>query len=175
MLDWEPDDNEFRPLAGEGSLVVLADGTVGAANERAAAACGLTVARLVGTRLHDVDAVVIAADGHPLTADECPVVVALRTGDAVRDVELGVRAVGVTTWWWVAAQPLVDEAGSVAGVACTLTPVVAGATPLPRRAPVPLDDAAEADDLEALARLAGLTLPDGLPEPSDASPWARSA
>jgi PAS domain-containing protein len=175
MLDLEFQANEFRPLAAEGSVVVLRDGTISSANERAAAAFGSTVRRFVGGNVHAAAFEAIAPNGRPVPAEDCPVAVVLATGQAVRDVELGIRAVGVTTWWWVSCQPLVDESTAVVGVSCSLTPVVnVGSIGGNRLPPLPVDAASGAVDLETLAELAGLVLPQVAPAvPS--SPWARSA
>ncbi len=174
MLDVESQANVFRPLAAEGSLVVLRDGTIGSANERAAAAFGTTVRRFVGDHLHELAFEGIAPNGRPLPAGDCPVAFVLATGQAVRDVELGIRVDGVTTWWWVSCQPLVDESATVIAVSCSLTPVV-GASSISgnRLPPLPVDATSGAVDLEALAELAGLTLPEAIPA-APSSPWACS-
>lgn len=174
MLDMEPDTNEFRPIAGEGSVVVQRDGTIGSANERAARAFGLPVHRFVGARLHDLAFEVVDPDARPLGPDRCPVALVFEFGSSLRDVELGIRTGGETTWWWLSCQPLVDEAGAVAAVSCTLTPVVAAGAIGDHRRPMPVDEAAGGVDLEALARLAGLTVPDVAPTVPE-SPWARTA
>lgn len=174
MLDVDEQANDFRPLAAEGSFVVLRDGTIGSANERAAAAFGSTIRRFVGDSLTSPAFEAIATDGRPVPAEEWPTSVALTTGRAVRDVELGIRAVGVTTWWWVSCQPLVDESADVVAVSCSLTPVVTVGSISGNRLPPRLTDAATgAVDLEALAELAGLALPEVVPA-IPASPWACS-
>lgn len=175
MLAWDgrrdEDPNEFRPVGGEGSAVVRADGTVVSANAAAASGFGLSVDELVGSRLTELSFDLLASDGGPLEHADCPVHRVVVTGLGVHDVVVGVRAVGATTWWSVSGHPLVDDDGAVTGVACVLAPVVradvAGSNAAPR-----VDEPLDLLALEELARRAGLVLPDVVDAPAVDSPWS---
>ena len=59
---------------------------------------------------------IIKPDGSPFPADEQPAIVALRTGKAVRNVEMGVPTRGgCLRWRLVNAQPTYDERGNLLG------------------------------------------------------------
>ena len=158
MLECEPRPNEFRVASGPGSLVVLGNGIVGAANAAAARGFALPLDRFTGADLRRLSFEAVDADGRRLRAGRCPLRRAFATALGVGDVVVGIRVATTTTWWSVSCRPLVDAAGAVTAVACTLVPTVGA------------DDRSDAPDLEELARLAGLTLPDVVSLPP--SPWA---
>jgi PAS domain S-box-containing protein len=55
------------------------------------------------------------ADGTPFPADEQPAMMAIRTGQAVRDVEMGVAFEGGLRWLSVSAQPARNSQGKIVG------------------------------------------------------------
>jgi PAS domain S-box-containing protein len=105
----------FRALA-EGVVFLNPKGEVVEAND--------AVSRLHGRRFDDLTHAgrdprwrAIRPDGTPFPAEEQPAIRALRTGQPVRDVEMGFRTSGGTIAWQVVnAQPVYDERGTLLGV-----------------------------------------------------------
>ena len=59
---------------------------------------------------------IVRADGTPMPVEDQPAIVALRTGEAVRDVEMGVPlSDGSLRWRLVNAQPVRDDQGKLLG------------------------------------------------------------
>jgi PAS domain S-box-containing protein len=59
---------------------------------------------------------IIRSDGTPFPVEDQPAMLALRTGEVVRDVEMGVPLQdGSTRWWLVNAQPVRDDRGNILG------------------------------------------------------------
>jgi PAS domain S-box-containing protein len=93
-------------------------------NRTAAALLGVEIAEALQRDVADPLWVVIHPDGSPVSPDEVPASVALRTRKVARGMILGVRQRdGVTTWLAVDGAPLVRENGEVDLVAVTISDV----------------------------------------------------
>jgi PAS domain S-box-containing protein len=86
---------------------------------------GVTEAEIMGRDEHAWD--VIGADGAPVRAEDLPLMRALRAGDVIRAVELGVLRprYGDRVWLLATAQPRFDPAGQVVQVVVTSTDITA--------------------------------------------------
>ena len=104
----------FRSLA-EGIVFLNTDGEVEEANEAVFRLHGHTLEELTDPARAPRGSIV-RPDGTPFPAEEQPAIVALRTGEAVRDVEMGVPAAdGRLMWRLVSAQPVYDDGGRLLG------------------------------------------------------------
>ena len=177
MVEFEPSANVFRSPAGEGALVLWADGTVLSVNATAARALGRTRSHLLGRALGGLGLAPLDADGLPLAAERYPWRLVVDTGLGAYDVVVGLPSGDVTHWWSVSCRPLVDDDGRVTGVVCTMDEVAAPAALVRPASPAarPCVGSAGADviELESLARVAGLVLPEAVHAID--SPWARRA
>jgi PAS domain S-box-containing protein len=104
----------FRSLV-EGVVFLNTRGEVEKANEAARRVHGDSVAEAKAPGL-DPRRGNVRPDGTPFPVDEQPALVALRTGAAVRDVEMGVPSSdGRLSWNLVNAQPAYDDHGCLLG------------------------------------------------------------
>jgi len=104
----------FRSLA-EGIVFLNTDGEVEEANEAVHRLHGHTLEELTDPAL-DPRGDIVRPDGTPFPVEEQPAIVALRTGEAVRDVVMGVpTADGRLVWRLVNAQPVYDDGGRLLG------------------------------------------------------------
>lgn len=99
----------------EAVLLLNPRGEVEEANDSAAAMCGCTVAELKDPA-SELSSRLIRSDGTPFPIADQPATLALRTGQSVRNVELGVpRLDGSVSWTLVNAQPVRDQDGNLLG------------------------------------------------------------
>ena len=177
MVEFEPGPNVFRSPAGEGALVLWADGTVVSVNATAARALGCSRSHLLGRALGGLGLVPLDADGLPLAAERYPWRLVVDTGLGVYDVVVGLPGGDVTRWWSVSCRPLVDDDERVTGVVCTMDEVAApgafGQSASSAAWQFVGFAGADVIDLESLARVAGLVLPEAVHAID--SPWARRA
>ncbi len=104
---------------GDGMLVHDETGRVVTANEAACVLLGVTLDELTGRLPADAERRVVSQDGSELGADDYPVSTVLRTGEAVRDMTMGVhRPDGTLVWLAVSAVPLLED-GAVIGTVVT--------------------------------------------------------
>ena len=97
----------LRDAMDEGMVVQLADASIATWNPAAERILGLSGDKLAGRTSHDPAWNAIHADGSPFSVDEHPSLVALRTGQPVHRVEMGVRSgTGEMRWLLVNAVPL---------------------------------------------------------------------
>ena len=102
---------------GEGLVVQADDGRIIDCNASAERILGLTYDQLTGRDSMDPRWAAMHEDGSPFPGEDHPAMVALRTGQPVRDVVMGVhRPDGSYAWILVSAVPL-DSAGDAAVVA----------------------------------------------------------
>jgi PAS domain S-box-containing protein len=106
----------FRSLA-EGVVFLNTRGEVEEANEAAG--------RILGRTSPDsTEAAIVRPDGTPFPVDEQPALVALRTGAAVRDVEMGLPSPeGRLSWSLVNAQPAYDDHGTLLGAVASFVDI----------------------------------------------------
>jgi PAS domain S-box-containing protein len=91
----------------EGVLIVGADGRIRDCNARAQALLGHTAGELVGTAMAQTIWTGVLADGSPVTSENSPSLLALRTGLPQLGVLIGVHApAGEVRWFSVNAVPL---------------------------------------------------------------------
>ncbi len=110
----------------EAVLVHDGDGRLVSANRRSAVLLGLDPARIAEATAHDPGWRAIAPDGSVLAPGDQPAARALRTGEAQRDVMMGVRhRDGALVWVAADAVPLRDPDGAVRGVVTALSDVTA--------------------------------------------------
>jgi len=93
----------------EGVVVQGADGAITACNPSAERILGVSADQLMGRTSFDPRWRTTRPDGSSFPPDEHPGIAALRTGDAVRGVVMGVDVDEDTRWILINAQPLVDE------------------------------------------------------------------
>ena len=104
----------FRSLS-EGLLLLNPQGRIEDANDAIARAYGQTVEQFTDPQL-DPRSRVIRSDGTPFPLAEQPAIVALQTGQGVREVEMGIPAPdGTIGWKLVNAQPVRDDEGTLLG------------------------------------------------------------
>lgn len=100
----------YRALVGalsEGVLLVDAEGRIATANLSAERILGLVEGDIVGTDLLTAPLRRVRMDGTAIAASDSPVAVTLRTGQAQRDVVLGVQnPAGAKRWLSVTTTPL---------------------------------------------------------------------
>ncbi len=100
----------YRALVGalsEGVLLVDAEGRIATANLSAERILGLVEGDIVGTDLLTAPLRRVRMDGTTISASDSPVAVTLRTGQAQRDVVLGVQnPTGAKRWLSVTTTPL---------------------------------------------------------------------
>jgi len=110
-------------MAVSGGIVVQnEDGAVIDANEAASEILGLSLPEIQGRTSFDPPWQAVREDGSPFPAEEHPSMVALRTGQAIRDVAMGVlnARTGERHWILVNAQPIMDQvAGRARAVVTT--------------------------------------------------------
>ncbi len=105
----------FRSLT-EGVVFLNRSGEVEEANDAVQLSYGHTVEELSDPEL-DPRTRIIRPDGTLFPVDEQPGIYALRTGETVRNVEMGVPTLdGQISWRLVNAQPVLDDKGSLLGV-----------------------------------------------------------
>lgn len=97
------------------------------ANVRATAILGVAANELVQRTSHDVRFEVVSADGTPVPDHAQPGPSALRSGQAVRDVILGVRHGDSAEWVWILASaiPELDTQGHAWQVVITFSDITA--------------------------------------------------
>jgi PAS domain S-box-containing protein len=94
------------------------------ANEAATELLGVKASEIVERDAADPRWVVVHPDGTPVTLDEVPATIALRTREPVRGIILGVsRPDGIRTWLAIDAVPLLDPGGAVELVAVSISDV----------------------------------------------------
>ncbi|HSJ55707.1 MAG TPA: PAS domain S-box protein, partial [Anaerolineae bacterium] len=104
----------FRSLV-EGVVFLNTEGQVEEMNDAVQRRHGHTLEELADPKL-DPRYHILRPDGSPFPADEQPAIVALRTGEAVRDVEMGVPTRdGRIRWRLVNAQPVYDDGNNLLG------------------------------------------------------------
>ncbi|NJO82470.1 MAG: PAS domain S-box protein [Blastochloris sp.] len=100
----------------EGVVFLNPQGEVEEANDAIQRLHGHTLQELADPQT-DPRSRIVRNDGSPFPEDEQPAIVALRTGQAVRDIEMGVPAGdGSFRWRIVNAQPVGDTDGTLLGV-----------------------------------------------------------
>ncbi len=105
----------FRALT-EGVVFLNRDGVVEEANDAVQLSFNHTLEELTDIDL-DPRTRIIRPDGTLFPVEEQPAMHALRTGETVRDVELGVPLQdGRISWRLVNAQPVLDDSGNLLGV-----------------------------------------------------------
>jgi PAS domain S-box-containing protein len=105
----------FQALT-EGVVFLNRNGEVEEANDAVQLSYGHTVEELSDPEL-DPRTRIIRPDGTLFPVEEQPGIYALRTGETVRNVEMGVPALdGQVSWRLVNAQPVLDDHGSLLGV-----------------------------------------------------------
>jgi signal transduction histidine kinase len=93
--------------AEEGTVMQAADGRIVLCNAAAERILGLTFTQLIGKRSVDADWRAVRADGSPFPGPEHPAMLALRTGQAVEGVRMGLpRSGGEVAWITIRALPL---------------------------------------------------------------------
>ncbi|MDP2809560.1 MAG: PAS domain-containing protein [Rhodocyclaceae bacterium] len=109
----------------EGVMVHDADGRIVECNPAAERILGLMPAHIRGSDGVEPCPEAVRADGSPFAAEDRPAVVALRTGEPVRDVVMGVRKPdGSLSWLRVNAEPLrIDPNAAPHGVVATFTDI----------------------------------------------------
>ena len=116
-------DEVFARL-GEGLVVHAADGSILDCNPAAERILGLTQDRLAGRTSLDPRWAAVHEDGSPFPGDTHPAMVALATGEPVRNVVMGVlRPDGTYAWILVSAVPLTVTPGSQAAVVSSFTEI----------------------------------------------------
>jgi PAS domain S-box-containing protein len=109
----------FKALA-EGVIFLNREGKIEEANDAVETVTGYGREALAAATLESWS-LAVRADGTPFPVRELPAVVALRTGKAVRNVELAVRKPdGTLAWMLVNAQPVRDEQGILLGAVASL-------------------------------------------------------
>ncbi len=105
---------------GEAVLISDAEGRIVRANQTAARILRMPVEQLKGLMHHDPIWQAVLEDGSPVPTSELPATKALRTGQAISHVELGVvRSDGTLVWILESAAPIFDESGRLTGVIVT--------------------------------------------------------
>jgi PAS domain S-box-containing protein len=96
----------------EGVIAVNAEGQIVASNTRAGEILGRSEQELLGTACYDSSWGAVREDGAPLSADEMPATITLRTGLCFSEVVLGIkRPNGDRVWISVSSQPLMTGNG----------------------------------------------------------------
>jgi PAS domain S-box-containing protein len=99
----------------EGVVFLNVDGEVEMANDAVLRVYGHSLEELIDP-MRDLRRRIVHSDGTPFEEEQRPVMIALRTGEAVRDVEMGVpMADGSVRWRLVNAQPVHDDEGRLLG------------------------------------------------------------
>ncbi|MBK6304739.1 MAG: PAS domain S-box protein [Gemmatimonadetes bacterium] len=106
-----------------GAMMHDADGRVVASNNSAARILGLSAAELVGTTPHSPCWSAVSEDGAPLSPEDHPVLVTLRTGVAFNQVVIGFpRPGGRRVWISLNTRPIpADDGEGVGAVVCTFS------------------------------------------------------
>jgi PAS domain S-box-containing protein len=109
----------------EGLVVHALDGTVMDANAAASAVLGMSREQLLGRTSLDPSWEAIREDGSPLPGTEHPAMVALRSGQSLRNQVMGVQTLdNGRRWLSVNAQPLWTEDGAIMiGAIATFTDI----------------------------------------------------
>ncbi|MGE5182341.1 MAG: ATP-binding protein [Acidobacteriota bacterium] len=108
----------------EGVVVQDAAGTILACNAAAEAILGLTRDQMSGRTSLDPRWRAIHEDGSAFPGDTHPAMVTLRTGEACRDVVMGVhKADGSVTWIAINTQPIAAEDPTAPHVVCTFSDI----------------------------------------------------
>jgi PAS domain S-box-containing protein len=117
------DSRLFSKLFDElGEAVLISDetGRIVRANQAASRILRIPVEQLKGMMHHDPIWQAVLEDGSPVPTTELPATKALRTGQAISHVELGVvRFDGTLVWILESAAPIIDESGRLTGVIVT--------------------------------------------------------
>lgn len=112
--------------AGEGLMMVAADGLIVEANGAAELILGLAEGQLVGRRLHDPRWRAVKEDGAMVPGDELPVAVTMATGCGVRQEVIGVRRPSGEIVWVRVSTEAVEHGGgppfAVAVALCDIGP-----------------------------------------------------
>ncbi len=108
LLESEARYRSVITAMAEGIVFQSADGSIQTCNNAAEQILGLTVDQMVGRSSIDPLWRAIHEDGNPFPGSEHPAMVSLRTGEAHRDVVMGVyKPDGSLTWILINTQPLV--------------------------------------------------------------------
>lgn len=103
----------FRTIidsTAEGIILLLSDGSVGAANASASALLGLPMDELMRIQMGPSPLAMVWEDGRPVQTNEVPGYYTLLTGRPLTDVELSiVRPSGGSAWLSINSRPLVRE------------------------------------------------------------------
>jgi PAS domain S-box-containing protein len=109
---------------GEGLVLQRHDGTIVECNEAATRILGLTPEQIRGRTSLDSQWETIKADGTPYPGDEHPAMITLRSGNACRNVEMGVcRADGRLTWISINTEPFTDPTSGTRMVVCSFADI----------------------------------------------------
>jgi two-component system, cell cycle sensor histidine kinase and response regulator CckA len=111
----------------EGVVLQDAHSTILACNSSAERLLGLSAAQMAGRSSLDPSWRAIHLDGSPFRGEQHPALATLRTGQALRNVEMGVyKPDGTLTWISVNTQPLFrDEERTPHAVVCTFSDITA--------------------------------------------------
>lgn len=113
----------------EGLVVQDAQGTIYECNAAAEKILGLTRDQMMGVTSMDPLWRAVYPDGRPFPGEQHPAMVALRTGQSVRGVEMGIDTSGQgRRWISINAEPLRDSSGNVVLVAATFVDITARKT-----------------------------------------------
>jgi PAS domain S-box-containing protein len=125
-MHWLPDadaDGRLRPIFDamlEGVIVRDAAGKIVASNRAAREILGVSAEQLAGHDFESLSMRYLREDGSPFPPGLHPAAITLRTGEAQRDVVLGVRGSGPeTVWVQTNSQALCDARGKILGVVTT--------------------------------------------------------
>jgi two-component system, sensor histidine kinase and response regulator len=140
--------NIFRTMA-DGLVVQGASGAIVECNQAAERILGLTRDQIMGRTSLDPRWKTVRSDGSPFPGAEHPAMVALRTGESVRAVEMGVdKPDGTRTWIAITAEPMRGTDGAVRQVVCGFADVTERKQLLDRLA-VARDQALESSRLKS--------------------------
>jgi len=126
-LQLQASERRFRHLVNNlqvGLVVVNNQARVLFANAKTAEILGIAITQIVGGSALDPSWRTIYRDGTPFPTSEYPISVALRTGQPVNNVLMGVhRPQGDVVWMLVNANPQLDDRDEIQEIVCTFTDV----------------------------------------------------
>ena len=115
--------NVFRSMV-EGLVLQRHDGMIVECNEAATRILGLTAEQIKGRSSLDPQWKTIKVDGTPYPGDEHPAMVTLRSGNACRNVEMGIsKADGRLTWISINTEPFTDPTSGNRMVVCSFADI----------------------------------------------------
>jgi PAS domain S-box-containing protein len=113
----------FRSMA-EGLVLLNATGEIIECNAAAGQILGLSREQLMGRTSLDPRWRTVHGDGSPFPGPEHPAMVTLRTGQACKNVEMGVQKPDDgMTWISINTEPLLDPAGNIRMVICSFADI----------------------------------------------------